>query len=278
MDDRRENREAMPAGPVALFGIPWDRNASFLRGASLGPGRIREALHSGSSNLCTEAGQDLSRDPRWRDLGDLDLDGEKEPLKRVEEEVTRILSRGFRLLSLGGDHSITYPILRAYSRTFPELTVLQLDAHPDLYDELDGNPFSHACPFSRIMEEGRISRLVQVGVRSITPHQIEQARRFGVEVVAMQDWHMRRDLKLTGALYLSLDLDVLDPAFAPGTSHNEPGGFTSREVLGIVQGLKVPLVGADIVELNPLRDPTGITAMLAAKLLKEILGRMLEEM
>jgi arginase family enzyme len=154
--------------------------------------------------------------------------------------------------------------------------VLQLDAHPDLYDELDGNRYSHACPFARIMEEGLAGRLLQVGVRTSTPHQREQARRFGVEVVEMRDWRPGHPLRFDGPLYVSLDLDCLDPAFAPGVSHYEPGGFSVRELLAIIRDLPVPPVGADIVELNPRRDPEGVTAAVGAKLLKEILARMLD--
>jgi arginase family enzyme len=152
---------------------------------------------------------------------------------------------------------------------------LHLDAHPDLYDELEGNRYSHACPFARIMEEDLVVRLVQVGIRTMNPHQRAQAERFGVEVIEMRDWPPGPVFDFDGPVYLSLDLDVLDPAFAPGTSHHEPGGLSTREVLGLVQNLRAPIVGADIVELNPVRDPVGITAMAAAKLMKEVLALML---
>jgi agmatinase len=177
--------------------------------------------------------------------------------------------------SLGGDHAITYPIMRAYATKYGDLAVLHLDAHPDLYDEFEGNRSSHACPFARIMEEGLVKRLVQVGVRTMNPHQRAQARRFGVEVVEMRQYQPGLALELDGPLYVSIDLDVLDPAFAPGVSHHEPGGLSVREVLQLIQELRVPVVGADIVELNPHRDPVGCTAMVAAKLLKEITAVML---
>ena len=184
-----------------------------------------------------------------------------------------MLKRGARLLALGGDHAVSFPLLRGYGD--PGLTVLHLDAHPDLYEELDGDRLSHACPFARTLEEGRIARLVQVGIRTLNPHQRAQAERFGVEMVEMRDWQPGMDLRLTGPLFLSLDLDALDPAFAPGVSHHEPGGFSTREVLQMIQTLPMPLVGADLVEFNPVRDPSGITAALAAKLVKEIVAQML---
>lgn len=268
--------ETLEPGQVALLGVPWDAHSSFLRGPALAPRQIRAALHSGAMNLCAESGLDLGSDGRWRDGGDLTIPADDEAaLATISGAASAVLGRGARLFALGGDHAVSFPLLRACGEAHPGLTVLHLDAHPDLYDELDGDRLSHACPFARALEEGRIARLVQVGIRTLNPHQREQARRFGVEVVEMRDWRPGMDLRLAGPLYLSLDLDALDPAFAPGVSHHEPGGFTTREVLSIIQSLPVPLVGADLVELNPVRDPASITAALAAKLVKEILAQML---
>jgi arginase len=266
-------------GDVVLLGVPWDRHSSFLRGPALAPPVIRATLHNGASNLCAENGYDLGEGPRWRDLGDIVVPAgdDEEALQVITETSSGVIARGARLLSLGGDHAVSFPLLRAHGRAYPNLTVLHIDAHPDLYDELDGDHISHACPFARALEEGLIGRLVQVGIRTLNPHQRAQAARFGVEIVEMRDWRPDLDLRLTGPLYLSLDLDALDPAFAPGVSHHEPGGFTTREVLGIIQRLPAPLVGADLVELNPVRDSTGITAALAAKLVKEISVQLLAE-
>ena len=126
------------------------------------------------------------------------------------------------------------------------------------------------------MENGLAERLVQVGIRTMTPHQRQQAERFGVKVLNIDRWSSVFSMEFNGPVYISLDIDVLDPAFAPGVSHHEPGGLATRNVLEIIQNLKAPVVGADIVEFNPRRDPTGITAMVAAKLTKEISARMLE--
>jgi arginase family enzyme len=109
----------------------------------------------------------------------------------------------------------------------------------------------------------------------MNPHQRAQAERFGVEVIEMRDWEAGHEVGLRGPIYLSLDMDALDPAFAPGVSHHEPGGLATRDVIQLIQGLQAPIVGADIVELNPRRDPVGITAMTAAKLLKEIAACMI---
>ena len=270
-------RQGLLEGSIAVLGLPWDERSSYLRGPAAAPGKIRQALDSSSTNTATEAGSDLANEPRIRILGDVDLEPGEAAFKTIEDSVARILELGSRVLCLGGDHSVTLPVVRAQSRHFSDLTILHIDAHPDLYDELGGDRLSHACPFSRIMEENLVSRLVQLGIRTLNAHQRQQADRFGVEVLEMKDWRPEEGLPkdLAGPLYLSLDLDALDPAFAPGVSHPEPGGLSTRQLLDILRTLPHPLVGADIVELNPLRDPQGLTARVAAKLLKEVAARML---
>lgn len=270
-----DQEPSLPRGTVALLGVPYDEQSSFLRGAALAPAPIREQLYSEESNLCAENGIDLSTHPGWRDLGNLALGSGVEAHETIAGSARNLLAQGARGLFLGGDHAITYPLLQAYGAYYPDLTVLHLDAHPDLYDELNGNRLSHACPFSRIMEEGRIGRLVQIGIRGLTLHLRQQAERFGVEIVEMIHWQPDTLPELSGPIYLSLDLDVLDPAFAPGVSHREPGGLSTREVLRLVQRLPASVVGADLVEYNPARDVDGLTAKVAAKLTKEILACML---
>lgn len=274
MSEPGDNLLCHPLGPVSVLGIPFDDNESFLKGPAQAPASIRAALQAGSMNLWTENGLDLET-AAWQDVGDVNLAASEEPFVAIEQHVAALLASGARVVSLGGDHSITYPIMRAYAQHFGPLTILHLDAHADLYEEYNGNRFSHACPFARIMEEHLANRLIQVGIRTLNRHQRQQAERFGVEVIEMRQWSPTVALDLTGPLYLSLDLDVLDPAYAPGVSHYEPGGFTTREVIGLLQGITIPLIGADIVELNPDRDPLGITAITAVKFLKEIVALML---
>lgn len=258
--------------PIAVIGIPSDENSTFLRGPALAPARIRQVLYAGSANLCAESGVDLGQTADWQDVGDLDMEG---GFGGIETAVSHLLAN-HRLVALGGDHAITFPLVKAHAAQHPNLTILHIDAHPDLYDNFEDNPNSHASPFARIMENGLAKRLIQVGIRTMNPHQQAQAERFGVEVHEMKEWTADFDLKLSGPLYLSLDLDGLDPAYAPGVSHHEPGGFSTRQVLDIIQRIDVPLVGADIVELNPTRDWADTTAMVAAKCLKEVLAKMLE--
>lgn len=257
---------------IAIVGVPFDAQSSFLTGAAKAPAAIRQALKSPSANMSTESTLDLSIDHSWIDVGDIEVDDYHHD---IESGVAEILDTGMRPISLGGDHSITYPIIKAVSKKHNKLNIIQLDAHGDLYDDFEGNKYSHACPFARIMEEGLAAKLVQIGIRTLSPYQKQQVDRFEVEVIEMKDFSHDLSLELDQPVYLSLDLDVLDPAFAPGLSHHEPGGLSTREVISIIQNLGIPLVGADIVELNPDRDINGVTSMVAAKLLKEILDQMI---
>ena len=262
---------------VSLLGAPWDGSSSFERGAALAPPLIRQALRSPSSNLWNERGDDLGAAGVVFDEGDVavpeDAAGAREA---IEQGVRDVIASGRRPLVLGGDHSITYPVLRAFRGRAEPVSVLHLDAHPDLYDELDGDRFSHACPFARIMEEKLAGRLMQAGIRTLNGHQRSQAAKFGVEILGAERWRDVLPLvaRLRGALYVSIDLDVLEPMLAPGVSHPEPGGLTVRDVLEILAAIRVPLVGADIVEYNPQKDVRDLTARVAAKFVKELVGVM----
>jgi arginase len=272
-------RGAIPPGPgsVALVGMPLDENSSLLRGPAQAPGRIRETLFSGSSSDCSEDGTVVVGSERFVDTGDLPLPQGAAAMKAIETAVADLLARGARVLALGGDHSITCPILRAHAVRHPDLAVLQFDAHPDLYDDFDGNPHSHASPFARVLEQGLVKRLVQVGVRSTNAHLRQQIARFGVESITMREFRPDLRLEFTQPVYVSIDMDALDPAYAPGVSHHEPGGLSVRDILSVLEGTRGCIVGADIVEMNPLRDPVGTTAAVAAKLVKELAARLLRD-
>jgi arginase family enzyme len=153
---------------VALIGVPWDEHSSFLRGAAGAPVLIRAAMRSPSSNLSTESGLDLGTDSRFRDAGDLEVQDGPTAFSTIEHGIAAIAATGARILSLGGDHAISYPVVRAQAKRYPGLTLVHFDAHPDLYDEFEGDRLSHACPFARIMEERLVTRLVQIGIRTST--------------------------------------------------------------------------------------------------------------
>lgn len=281
-----------PTSRLTLLGLPWDLSSSFQRGAAAGPAAIREALWSPSTNTSTELGIAIAPQT-LADAGDVAVTDDAATARAAIEAATAaVLAAGGVPLALGGDHSVTYPVLRAFRAAGP-LTILHIDAHGDLYDDFAAHApaphaagggaagrlhevpgqrdrYSHACPFARIMEEGLCRRLVQVGIRTMTPHLRAQALRFGVEVYGPDECAEVPVEALSGPLYVSLDLDGLDPAFAPGVAHPEPGGMSVRDVVRLLHRLRAPIIGADVVELNPANDLRDLTARAAAKLLKEL--------
>lgn len=272
MDSLKKTFEKTNNHRISLIGLQYDAGSSFLKGSADAPQFIREAFYSPSANMWTELGVCLGNEGIFADVGDVACQSEN-PLSEIENAAAVLLEKGTVPVFMGGDHTVTYPIIRAFAKKFNGLNILQFDAHPDLYDEFEGNRYSHACPFARIMEENLIAKLVQVGIRALNDHHREQAEKFGVHMIEMRQMNTGFIELLSSPLYISLDMDALDPAFAPGVSHHEPGGLSARQIIDIIHSLKAKIVGADIVEVNPRRDPLGITAMAAAKLLKEIMGK-----
>jgi len=266
--------ETARAPRLGLVGFRSDENSSFLRGAADAPPLIRAAIASESSNLATESGIELT-EADFFDAGDFGGMTGEAMQAAIEGSIGALLDRGLAPIALGGDHAITYPIVRAFARRHPRLSILHFDAHPDLYDEFQGNRLSHACPFARIMEAKLAARLVQVGLRTVNAHQRQQIARFGVETVEMKDFRDGLSFSFDTPVYVTIDLDGLDPAYAPGVSHREPGGLSTRQVLDVIARIEAPVVGADVVEFNPKMDASGLTAMVCAKLVKELAGKML---
>jgi arginase len=259
---------------ISLLGIPNDDNSSFLKGPADAPPAIRRELFCDAYSLWSETGIDLGVAGRIVDRGDLRFDAACDPWDLIEQAVDEALASGDSLLCLGGDHAITHPILRAVRRHHPRLTILHIDAHADIYHAYQDNPRSHASPFARIMEERLADRLIQAGLRTINDHHREQFARFGVEVIPAAEWGAALRVDIATPIYLSIDLDGLDPSCAPGVSHREPGGPSTRQVIDLIKSLDQPIVAADIVEYNPRCDLSNMTATVAAKLAKEVAGMM----
>lgn len=220
--------------------------------------------------MATEAGWEVGRQIALIDAGDLPLDGSAEDVDRIREAVASACAAGQVPLCLGGDHMVSFPAVAGVAAVHGPVNILHFDAHPDLYEDFADDPLSHASPFARIMEAGLATRLVQVGIRTLNLHCREQAERYGVEIVEMRNFSPGDVPIPAEPLYISIDLDGLDPAFAPGVSHHEPGGMSTRELLQVLQRVGTTIVGADVVELNPSRDIHDMTATLAAKLVKEL--------
>ena len=266
---------------VGMLGVPFDANSSFKRGPARAPAAIRRSMGSDAGNPYSESGVRVWPSAAVIDHGDLKVParaGSRAPIEGIAKRVSKLLEATPRLLVLGGDHAVSYPVVRAFAERYGKLDLLHFDAHPDLYPEFEGNRYSHASPMARILEDGCVGRLVQVGIRSVSPAQAVIAKQYGVETHAAAALGQMPRLRFRRPLYVSIDIDGLDPAFAPGVSHPEPGGLSVRQLLDIVAATRaVAVVGADVVELNPRCDASGLTTVVAAKLAREMLARLLQD-
>lgn len=262
---------------VTLLGVPWDGSSSWRRGTAQAPAVVRAAWRRAGvwSNRTTEHGLDLELMGMPADDGDVAVQGTHGMMcTAVEARVQALVDSGRLPLLIGGDHSITLPALRALREVHGRLDLLHFDAHPDLYPEFEGNRYSHATTFACALAEGLLQRVVQVGIRTANEAQRKTARQYDVTMIEMKDWNGPRVLSFAGPLYISIDLDAIDPAFAPGVSHPEPGGLSVRELLNTLARATGRVVGADLVEFNPAADIAEMTQGVAVKLLKELIGIM----
>ncbi len=255
---------------IIIQGILFDEKSSYQKGPKFAPPLIRKALNGGSGNMFAENLISIENS-KVEDKGDFEISNYFD----ISDITKNHLDSDAKVFTLGGDHSITFPIIKAYAKKYSKLDILHIDAHCDLYDNYEGDKYSHACPFARIMENRLAVKLVQVGIRTLNTHQAEQAKKFNVEIHQMKNLNLSAIPKFKNPLYISLDMDGFDPAFAPGVSHHEAGGLTSRQVISLIQSIDTEVVGADIVEYNPNRDFQNMTAFLAAKMMKEILSKMI---
>jgi len=279
---------ASPVGlDVAIVGIPYDGGTSYRPGARFGPRAIRE-----QSSLIRTWHPVLKVHPferlRVADCGDVDVVpiSIERTFEMITARISEVLGAGALPLSMGGDHSITLPILRAIARRHGPVGVVHFDAHPDTWDEYFGSKFFHGTPFRRAVEEGLIDprRMIQIGIRGplYGPEDFAFHDQHGIEVLRVEPikeqgtaWAASRLDRLRGGpVYCSFDIDAVDPAFAPATGTPEVGGLTSYEALALVRSLQgLTLVGADVVEVSPPYDgPAQVTALLAANLLFEFVS------
>lgn len=243
----------------------------------MAPQRIRLMDTDGSANAFAENGAEIVNGKTYTDIGDIQFETAKPEyiFEKIRSTILHQLQDNHKIISLGGDHSVSFPVIDAYTEVYSDLHVLHFDAHADLYENFDNNLYSHASPFARLLEKGKIKSLTQVGIRTLNTHQRMQAEKYGVRIIEMKDYNNDFLKSLSSPLYISLDLDVLDPAFAPGVSHHEPGGLSARQLIDAIQNIHATIVGADIVEYNPVRDVHNMTAMVAYKLFKEITAKMM---
>lgn len=251
---------------VRIIGFPWEEKSTLRRGAQLGPWAIRRHLISRGM-----LGGVVRADLNVRDGGVVALPPDDAAFQRMEQIVAEAVEAGEVPVVLGGDHTVTLPTLHALSKRYGALTVLWIDRHADLQPDFLGDRWSHACAAARLLEAGVVKALWLWGVRHVDRREIENARRWPVfRTEERPDWRH----KLGEAYYVSIDLDVLDPRFAPGASAGLEGGVRPEKLLELIHSLPDSLVGFDVVELNPRLDRAGTTARLAA----EIVALMCEKL
>ncbi|MEB3325425.1 MAG: agmatinase [Cyanobacteriota bacterium] len=261
-----------PAGcQVGLFGVPYDGTTSFRPGTRFGPAAIRE-VSSGLETFCPQLERDLE-DLAFADLGAVAIPfGAPDPVVAAVRNATlAVLELGLAPLMLGGEHSISSGAVAAVATRFPDLVLVQLDAHADLREQWLGTQHSHACAMRRCLEVLPSGTLLQIAIRSGTRQEFSELRQSGRLVPIAR---MAEALKpLRGRpLYLTVDLDWFDPGVLPGTGTPEPGGFHWGDFAALVEELRHHhLVAADVVELAPQLDPSGVSAVLAAKVVRSLL-------
>ena len=261
-----------PAGcRVGLFGVPYDGTTSFRPGTRFGPAAIRE-VSSGLESYCPQLGLDLE-DLAFADLGAVAIPfGDPEPVVAAVGEATQaVLELGLAPLMLGGEHSISSGAVAAVAARHPELVLVQLDAHADLRDAYLGSRHSHACAMRRCLEVLPSQTLLQIAIRSGTRPEFTELRQSG-RLVALEQMAASLQPLRGRPIYLTVDLDWFDPGVLPGTGTPEPGGFHWSEFAALVEELRHHrLVAADVVELAPQLDPSGVSSVLAAKVVRSLL-------
>ena len=253
---------------LIVFGIPFEGKGNFLSGASLGPQKIRWALESIEFYSIYQR----APMPEYIDIGDLYPGADSEPeeaLKKIETAIDKVLEGGYPFLALGGDHLITYPLVKSAGRIWDDIHILHIDAHLDRRDTFEGRYFSHATVIRRLEELIGEDRICSFGYRSRGPEENEPAcgKPFRVLKPLMTQLEKWKDRPL----YLTLDLDVLNPSEFPAVTNPEPGGISFMELLEVIKLLRGRIIGADMVEFNPLAAPGNHSAVTAAVLMREIL-------
>ncbi len=265
---------------ISLLGVPWDGSVSYRPGARFGPRAAREA-----SVLMRAYSHESEIRPfdtlRVADAGDISVVPHDcaQTFANIEAHITRAISHGGKTVCVGGDHSIALPILRAQYKQHGPLGLVHFDAHTDTYPAAWGNEYHHGTPFRKAMEEGLLDpkRVIQIGLRGglAGADDYNTPKGYGFRMVMLDELAERGTSAIaseiqrigSGKMYLSMDVDALDPAFAPGTGTPVPGGMTSRELLSLLRACRgMDLVGADVVELSPPYDVQQITAIMAAQM------------
>ncbi|WP_208590704.1 agmatinase [Gracilibacillus suaedae] len=260
-----------------LYGMPMDWTVSFRPGSRFGPNRIREAS-IGLEEYSPYLDRHLE-EVNYFDAGDIPLPfgNPKRSLEMIRDYIDQILAQGKFPLGLGGEHLVSWPIIEAVYEKYPDLAVIHIDAHADLREEYEGEPLSHSTPIRKVCEKIGPENVFSFGIRSGDCDEFRYAKESGMYMAKFDVAEPLEQMlpKLAGRpVYVTVDIDVLDPAFAPGTGTAEAGGISSKELLAAIHLIArsdVHVVGADLVEVAPNYDPTEQTAIAASKFIREML-------
>ena len=262
---------------VSLLGVPYDGTCCFRPGARFGPSAVREDSY-GIETYCPQLNLDLE-DINFTDIGSLDvpLGDAKLTLDYIRDATDILLKKNLKPLIIGGEHSITSGVIKSLITNYPDLIMLQLDAHADLRDEWLGSKFSHACTMKRCLEILPSKKIFQIGIRSGTKSEfleMNNSKRLIQHTLGKNAKSLEEALKSFKGrpIYLTFDLDWFDPSIMPGTGTPEPGGYFWGDFAAIIDVIKSHnLIGADVVELSPKLDNTGISSILAAKVIRSLI-------
>ncbi|PRO42068.1 agmatinase [Bacillus sp. LLTC93] len=262
---------------VILYGMPMDWTVSYRPGSRFGPNRIRE-VSIGLEEYSPYLDRELHEVPFF-DAGDIPLPfgNAQKSLDLIEEYVDSILEKGKFPLGMGGEHLVSWPVFRAIHKKYPDLAIIHMDAHTDLREEYEGEPLSHSTPIRKVAGLIGPENVYSFGIRSGMKEEFEWAKEAGMHISTFEVLEPLKQVlpKLKGRpVYVTIDIDVLDPAHAPGTGTVDAGGITSKELLASIHaiaGSDVQVVGADLVEVAPVYDHSDQTANTASKLLREML-------
>ncbi|AMB91390.1 agmatinase [Bacillus sp. FSL R5-0820] len=262
---------------VILYGMPMDWTVSYRPGSRFGPNRIRE-VSIGLEEYSPYLDRELHEVPFF-DAGDIPLPfgNAQKSLDLIEEYVDSILEKGKFPLGMGGEHLVSWPVFRAMYKKYPDLAIIHMDAHTDLREEYEGEPLSHSTPIRKVAGLIGPENVYSFGIRSGMKEEFEWAKKAGMHISKFEVLEPLKQVlpKLKGRpVYVTIDIDVLDPAHAPGTGTVDAGGITSKELLASIHaiaGSDVHVVGADLVEVAPVYDHSDQTANTASKLLREML-------
>jgi agmatinase len=262
---------------VVLYGMPMDWTVSYRPGSRFGPARIRE-VSIGLEEYSAYLDRELE-DVKYYDAGDIPLPfgNPQKSIDIIEEFVDQVLDAGKFPLGMGGEHLVSWPVMKAVYKKYPDLAIIHFDAHTDLREQYEGEPLSHSTPIRKIAEHIGPNNVYSFGIRSGMKEEFEWAKQNGMHISKFEVLEPLKEILPTLAgrpVYVTIDIDVLDPAHAPGTGTVDCGGITSKELLASIHAIarsEVNVVGGDLVEVAPIYDPSEQTANTASKLLREML-------